>query len=123
MLYGPTTHVTFCAGVVRIRYAPLGYACSGFRHLIRELKNMTIRFSVKMSLTTAALCVNLVACAAHKDFQKDNVVDVYVQDFHSAEPASCRKSDVDLNHSKAGEFFKRAKIVDAMTLHDHYNIA
>ena len=52
-----------------------------------------------------------------------SMVDVFVADFHSDAPASCRPSDVPLDHAQARAFFARAKRVDYRTLHDNYEIA
>jgi hypothetical protein len=51
------------------------------------------------------------------------MADVFVADFHSDAPTSCRPSDVPLNHAQARAFFSRARQVDYKTLHDHYEIA
>lgn len=62
----------------------------------------------------------LVASCATRDAAFSNV---YVADFHSTEPASCRASDVPRSHGKAQAFFSRAKEVDYKTLHDNYELA
>ena len=49
--------------------------------------------------------------------------DVYVADFKSDQPATCRPSDVPRSHGKAREFFSRARQVDYKTLQDHYELA
>jgi len=54
---------------------------------------------------------------------RNDVTDVYVEDFQSTEMDRCRPSDVPLDNGAAAEFFRRAKLVDGRTLHDHYNYA
>jgi hypothetical protein len=62
----------------------------------------------------------LVASCATRDAAFANV---YVADFHSDAPASCRSSDVPRNHGQAREFFSKAREVDYKTLHDNYELA
>ena len=64
----------------------------------------------------------LASCASHGVNQLD-ITEVYVSDFRSEDMASCRPSDVDLNHHEAGEFFKRARQVEYRIIHDNYNHA
>jgi hypothetical protein len=64
--------------------------------------------------------VLVASCATTRDAAFSNI---YVADFHSDAPASCRASDVPRSHGKAQEFFSRAKEVDYKTLHDHYEQA
>ncbi|MEJ8848266.1 hypothetical protein [Variovorax rhizosphaerae] len=68
----------------------------------------------------AALC--LAACAMPANAH-DAITDVRLLDFRSEAPESCRPSDVALTDVQAGMFFLRARPVDAMTLHDNYEIA
>lgn len=49
--------------------------------------------------------------------------DVYVADFSSREPATCRPADVPLDHAGARAYFQRARVVDYKTIHDHYDVA
>ncbi|WP_240651417.1 MULTISPECIES: hypothetical protein [unclassified Variovorax] len=62
----------------------------------------------------------LVASCATRDVRFTNV---YVADFHSDAPTSCRSSDVPRNHGQAREFFSKAREVDYKTLHDNYELA
>ncbi len=64
----------------------------------------------------------LTACSSTQT-DSLNISDVYVTDFHSDEPETCRPSDVDLSHKGAADFFKRSKEIDSKILHDHYNFA
>lgn len=77
---------------------------------------------MEMRARAIALAVGamLVASCATRDAAFTNV---YVADFHSDEPASCRTSDVPQNHGTAREFFSRARQVDYKTLHDNYELA
>jgi hypothetical protein len=77
---------------------------------------MEVRAGVLALLTGAVL---LASCAT-RDSAFSNI---YVADFHTDAPASCRASDVPRSHGKAQEFFSRAKEVDYRTLHDHYEQA
>ncbi len=40
-------------------------------------------------------------------------------DFHTADIASCKPSDVDLNHNEAMKFFLRAEKVQYRVIHDY----
>ncbi|WP_256354612.1 hypothetical protein [Variovorax sp. dw_308] len=70
-----------------------------------------------------AAAVLLAACTAAPESARDAITDVYVSDFRSAAPASCRPSDVALTHAQARSFFLRAGRVDYKTLQDNYEIA
>ncbi|MBB3637037.1 hypothetical protein [Variovorax atrisoli] len=62
----------------------------------------------------------LASCATTRDPAFSNI---YVADFHSDSPATCRSSDVPRNHGQAREFFSKAREVDYKTLHDNYELA
>ena len=70
----------------------------------------------------ACLAVALSGCASLVPFG-GGIDQVYVADFKSDAPASCRPSDVNLSHAQAAAFFRRAREVDYKTLHDHYELA
>lgn len=64
------------------------------------------------------------ACATTSPtFRPDGVRDVYLSDFESTEPQRCTPADVPGSHADAADYFRRAKVVDAKTLHDHYEHA
>mgnify|MGYP005755982735 CR=1 FL=1 len=66
----------------------------------------------------------LGACAAPSSgFHADAVRAVHLSDFESTEPQRCTPADVPGRHADAAAFFRRAKPVDAKTLHDHYEHA
>jgi hypothetical protein len=69
-----------------------------------------------------AAAVFLAGCGA-PGYARDRITDVYVADFRSAAPDSCRPSDVALSHAQARMFFSRARRVDYKTLQDNYEIA
>jgi len=76
---------------------------------------------VRLRAICLAVGVMLVAsCATTRDTA---FTDVYVADFHSDSPATCRSSDVPRNHGQAREFFSKAREVDYKTLHDNYELA
>jgi len=81
---------------------------------------MEIRFLTCSLIFT--LTLTLTACATSA-IDVHAISDVYVTDFNSADKEHCRRSDVDLSHSQARDFFLRAKQVDRQILHDHYNYA
>lgn len=79
-----------------------------------------------MAMTRYLVMLGVALCLAACAGPAENVarIDaVYVADFRSDAPASCRSSDVPLNHAQAAQFFRQAKAVDYRTLHDHYDIA
>lgn len=79
-----------------------------------------------MALRMVALAgmVLVSACATGLSaFRPDAVRDVYLSDFESTEPQRCTPADVPGRHADAAAFFRRAKLVDAKTLHDHYEYA
>jgi hypothetical protein len=79
-----------------------------------------------MALRRVAMAgvVLISACATGPSaFRADAVRDVYVADFESTEPQRCTSADVPNRHADAAAFFRRAKLVDAKTLHDHYEHA
>ncbi len=79
-----------------------------------------------MALRMVALAgaVLVSACATGLSaFRPDAVRDVYLSDFESTEPQRCTPADVPGRHADAADFFRRAKPVDAKTLHDHYEHA
>lgn len=78
---------------------------------------------MEMKVIALPLCLAMAACASSKRFVASCVTDVYVEDFETREPDSCRASDVDLSHSQAEAFFKRAKVLDYRTMVDNYPIA
>jgi len=66
----------------------------------------------------------LGACATPSPrLRPDAVRDVHLSDFESTEPQRCTPADVPGRHADAAAFFRRAKLVDAKTLHDHYEHA
>lgn len=75
---------------------------------------------MKFRITVAAAAALLVAACATGS---TGFTDVFVADFRSDQPATCRPTDVPQNHAKAREFFSRAKQVDYKTLHDNYEQA
>lgn len=77
----------------------------------------------KTLLPAAALLLTACSGLGTHSFDRDDVTDVYVDDFQSTEMDHCRPSDVPLGNAEAAEYFRRAKLVDARTLHDHYNYA
>ena len=76
--------------------------------------------SARAGVVTAA--VFLASCAAIGSAGV-TIGDVYVADFQSNAPASCRPADVALTHAQARAFFTRARQVDYKTLQDNYEIA
>ena len=64
-----------------------------------------------------------LACSSSNEIEPNRFVDVYVQDFHSDKPTQCTTTDVNLSHQQSHEFFKRSKVVDSKTIHDHYEYA
>ena len=77
----------------------------------------------KALLPAAALLLTACGGLAAHDYDRNGVSDVYVEDFQSTAMDRCRPSDVPLGNAEAAEFFRRAKLVDGRTLHDHYNYA
>jgi hypothetical protein len=65
----------------------------------------------------------MAGCASSGQFAKDKIASVYVKDFTSDEPESCRALDIPLEHGEAAAFFQRAKILDYHTLSDNYPVA
>lgn len=78
---------------------------------------MKIATALAVALLTAA-CVSTPA-----PLDMASLSAVYVQDFSSSDPAACITADVDLTHSEAQAFFKRARQLDARTLSDNYPVA
>lgn len=78
-----------------------------------EIKSTPFYFACALALTS---------CAA-TPFDVRQITDIYIADFNSEDIKRCRPADVDLSHSQAQDFFKRAKQIDKKTLHDHYNFA
>ena len=78
---------------------------------------MKIATALAVALLTAA-CVSTPA-----PLDTASLSAVYVQDFSSSDPAACTTADVDLTHSEAQAFFKRARQLDARTLSDNYPVA
>lgn len=77
-----------------------------------------------MRLVALAGMVLVSACVTGLPaFRPDAVRDVYLSDFESTEPQRCTPADVPGRHADAAAFFRRAKPVDAKTLHDHYEQA
>lgn len=64
----------------------------------------------------------MVSCASSA-MDSSKINDLYVDSFHSDDIKSCVTSDVELNHSQAREFFKKARQVTYKVIHDHYQIA
>ena len=77
----------------------------------------------KTLLPVAAVLLTACGGLAMHGSDRNDVTDVYVEDFQSTEMDRCRPSDVPLDNGAAAEFFRRAKLVDGRTLHDHYNYA
>jgi hypothetical protein len=73
----------------------------------------------------AAMTLAVAACSSMgtRNVNPEELSDVHVADFRSSEMDRCRPSDVPLGHGDSRKFFLRAKVVDARTLHDHYNFA
>jgi hypothetical protein len=69
------------------------------------------------------LALGFVACSAKQPVPPPSIEDIYVDDFHSDDAASCKPSDVPLGHREAREFFRLAKQVSSRVIHDHYDIA
>ncbi len=69
------------------------------------------------------LGVAAAAAAMAAGSPRERFSEVYVADFKSEEPASCRPSDVPLDHARARHFFRRARVVDDRVIHDHYAVA
>ncbi len=59
----------------------------------------------------------LTGCASN------GISNVYIEDFVTSEPKSCRPSDIDLSNDEAAQFFQLARNVDFSEIHDHYNYA
>lgn len=57
------------------------------------------------------VAVSLTSCANTR-FYKNDIKDVYVENFESENIKYCRASDVDLSHKEAKEFFLRAEKVE-----------
>jgi hypothetical protein len=77
----------------------------------------------KTLLPAAALLLTACSGLGARGFDRNDITDVHVDDFQSTEMDHCRPSDVPLGNARAAEFFRRAKLVDARTLHDHYDYA
>lgn len=73
-------------------------------------------------LLVGVLVLFSIACSS-SEIEPDHFDDVYVQDFHSDKPKECTTTDVNLSHQQSSDFFKRSKIVDNKTIHDHYDYA
>ncbi|MCW7538954.1 hypothetical protein OOT46_14000 [Aquabacterium sp. A7-Y] len=79
---------------------------------------------LEMRALILATCAFLSACTHSVALPSPLFEEVFVKDFESSEPARrCRASDVNLDHARAGAFFRRAREVDSRTLHDNYDIA
>ncbi|MBT0962415.1 hypothetical protein [Denitromonas iodatirespirans] len=78
-----------------------------------------------MKLTTGLVVALLTAACASTSAPLDTagLSAVFVKDFTSSEPTACTTADVDLTHSEAHAFFKRARQLDARTLSDNYPVA
>jgi hypothetical protein len=83
-----------------------------------EMKNSRIAGR----LLGLALVGSSALCPAG-EMQRASITNVFVEDFKSAEPQSCRPSDVPLDHARARDFFQRARKVDYRVIHDHYDVA
>jgi hypothetical protein len=77
------------------------------------------RIAVPLAVLTLGACAGVEP----RGFEVGALSDVYVADFRSTEMDRCRPSDVPLGHAEAAAFFRRAKVVDSRTLHDHYDFA
>lgn len=69
-------------------------------------------------IVIAMLLAAMAPCAATSPFEE-----VRIKGFQSSDPERCKISDVDLDAASATTFFKRARKVDARTVHDRYDIA
>lgn len=76
-----------------------------------------------VTLRTCVVVLLGAACTSTLSVESPRIEDVYVDDFHSEDQASCRPSDVPLGHREAREFFRLARPVTSRELHDHYDIA
>src|SRR5256885_514069 len=58
-----------------------------------------------------------LACTHERPLMPEKLQETYVKDFTSSDKA-CTTADVNLNHSEAEAFFKRAKNIDYRTLNE-----
>ena len=63
-----------------------------------------------------------LACTHERPLMPEKLQETYVKDFTSSDKA-CTTADVNLNHSEAEAFFKRAKNIDYRTLNENYDYA
>jgi len=69
------------------------------------------------------LGVLLAACSSADTFEMKNAQSFAVEKYSLDEQRGCRRSDVNVNDARAGEFFKRARQVEYREIHDNYDIA
>lgn len=73
------------------------------------------------SLLAACLAATLLGGATEAHAARSGPFqDVFVLDFQSDDPQNCTAADVDVDHQRAADFFRRARRVSSRTIHDAY---
>lgn len=82
------------------------------------IKKLYLVLGISMLLSTA--CTML---ADNRFFDKKEISDLRLINFHADKSGLCQATDVNLTQQQSHEFFQMAKPVDSRTIHDEYAIA
>lgn len=77
-------------------------------------------------LVSGVIIMLSTACTPVSDsrsFDKKEISDLHLINFHADETGLCQATDVNLTQQQSIDFFQMAKPVDFQTIHDDYSIA